>query len=328
MRAVLTLLVVIAGSSVLLHGDTGRQSLGDVLRRAATYVVAYGESLASVIGEEDYTQQLLARADNAVLQSRVLRSEIAFVRLAGSEEWQAFRNVTRVDGVPVAGAEGRLERVLRDPPRSVAAQARLIAEESARFNLGPLRRNFNAPTMPLQFLHPSHQARFRFDRRGEEWVGDERAWIVRFRERRRGTLIRSPEGRDVPVDGMLHIVPDDGRVVRASFFAADFLPARPGPATSRADLDVTWRPESRLGLWVPAAMRERYTGPWVADGVAYDITGDAVYSNYRRFEVDIRIGDREQEVRRPGGGGPDAGGQETRRSGEQEVGTGRRRAGD
>lgn len=267
------------------------QSPREILRRAGVYVVEYGASLSSVIGEEDYTQQLVSRADGSVLQSRVLRAEIAFVPLAGSQEWQAFRNVISVDGKPVAGAAGRLERVLRDPPRSVAAQARLLAEESARFNLGPLRRNFNAPTMPLQFLHPSHQERFRFDRRREEILLGERVAVMRFRERRRGTIIRSPEGRDVPVEGLVWIVPDDGRVIRATFFASDFLPSDPGPRTSRADLEATWRPDERLGLWVPAAMQERYSGPWVAEGVAYDITGHAVYSNYRRFEVDIRIGD-------------------------------------
>lgn len=266
------------------------QSPRDILRRAAAYVVDYGESLENVIGEEHYTQQLVSRDDRKVLESRVLRSEIAFVPLSGSREWQAFRNVISVDGQDVPGAVGRLERVLRDPPRSIPAQARLIAEESARFNLGPLRRNFNAPTMPLQFLHPSHQVRFRFDRRREEVVAGERVTVMRFRERRRATIIRSPEGRDVPVEGLLWIVPDDGRVVRASFVASDFLPADSGPRTSRADLEATWRRDERLGIWVPDEMRETYAGPWAVDGVAYDILGHAVYSSYRRFEVDIRIG--------------------------------------
>jgi hypothetical protein len=284
-------LAIVCGAGLLaLDAALLAQSPREMLRRAGSYVVQYGESLASVIGEEDYTQQLVARDDGSVIESRVLRSEIAFVPLAGSREWQAFRNVISVDGREVAGAAGRLERVLRDPPRSIAAQARLIAEESARFNLGPLRRNFNAPTMPLQFLHPSHQDRFRFDRQREEVIAGERVAVMRFRERRRATIIRSPEGRDVPVEGLLWIAPEDGRVIRSSFFATDFLPAEPAPRTSRADLEATWREDGRLGIWVPDEMRERYSGPWTADGVAYDIVGHAVYSNYRRFEVDVRIG--------------------------------------
>jgi hypothetical protein len=266
------------------------QSPREILRRAGAYVVDYGESLASVVGEEHYTQQLIAREGGAVLESRVLRAEIAFVPLAGSREWQAVRNVISVDGQGVSGAAGRLERVLRDPPRAIAAQARIIGEESARFNLGPLRRTFNAPTMPLQFLHPSHQERFRFDRRREDVIAGERAAVMRFRERRRATLIRSPEGQDVPVEGHVWIVPEDGRVLRASFYASDFLPDDPGPRTSRADLETIWRSDERLAMWVPDEMRERYSGPWTREGVAFDITGHAVYSNYRRFEVDIRIG--------------------------------------
>ncbi|MGH9371815.1 MAG: hypothetical protein ACRD15_09830, partial [Vicinamibacterales bacterium] len=263
MHAFLAVIVLVTGFSVLPDAAAERQSLRDVLRRAGEYVVGYGESLATVIADERYTQQLVAHTGGAVLRSRVLRAEIVFVRLAGSEQWQAFRNVIEVDGEPVAGAEGRLERVMRGAPRSIAGQGRVIAEESARHNLGPLHRNFNASTMPLQFLDPSHQDRFRFDKRSEEMAGAERVWRVRFRERRRGTMIRNPEGGDVPVEGLLWIAPDDGRVVRASFFVTDFLPANRGPKTSRADLEVTWQPNQKLDLWVPAEMRERYSGPWV-----------------------------------------------------------------
>lgn len=262
------------------------------MRRARDYAVDYGEALATVIAEEEYTQQLVATKGGAELQRRVLRSEIAFVHLAASDEWQAFRNVVSVDGEPVAGAAGRLERVFASAPRSVLAQARVLAEESARYNLGPLHRNFNVSTMPLQFLHASRRDTIRFDKRGEEAVGADRAWIVRFREDRHGTLIRSTDGRAVPVEGLFWIVPDDGRVIRASFFAKDFLPADPGPRTSRADLDVTWRQDEKLKLWVPAAMRERYSGPWSENATRYDITGTAVYSNYRRFDVDVRLIDR------------------------------------
>jgi hypothetical protein len=245
-----------------------------------------------VIADEHYTQQLVARDSGIVLRTRVLRAEIAFVHLAGSQEWQAFRNVVEVDGEAVAGAGGRLERVFRGAPRSILGQARAIATDSARYNLGPLRRDFNAPTMPLQFLHPSHQDRFRFDKRGEEQMGGERAWVVRFRERPRGTLIRTPEGASVPVEGLAWLIPEDGRVVRLSFFAKDFLPSSGGRSDSRADVNVDWRDDRKLGLWVPSEMRERYAGPWSEAGQPFDITGRAVYSNYRRFDVDVRLIDR------------------------------------
>lgn len=282
----------VAALSVLAGISTAAQSIGDVMRRASEYVVDYGNLLATVIADEQYTQQLVASKGGVELGRRVLRAELAFVHLAQSNEWQAFRNVVSVDGEAVAGAAGRLERVFRSAPESIIAQARAIAEESARYNLGPLHRNFNAPTMPLQFLHPSRRDSMHFDKRGEETIGVERVWIVRFREDRHGTLIRSTDGRVIPVEGLLWIAPGDGRVIRISFFARDFLPANPGPKTSRADLDVTWRPEEKLGVWVPAEMRERYSGPWTEGSTPYDITGTAVYSNYRRFDVDVRLIDR------------------------------------
>jgi len=277
---------------LLAGGSLAAQSLDDVMGRARDYVVEYGDSLASVVADEEYIQQLVAAKTGVELRRRVLRSEIAFVHLAASDQWQAFRSVVSVDGEPVAGAQGRLERVFAGAPRSVLAQARSLAEEGARYNLGPLHRNFNAPTMPLQFLHRSRRDTVRFDRRGEEMAAGERAWVVRFREDRHATMIRSTDGRAVPVEGRFWIVPEDGRIVRATFVARDFLPADPGPKTSRAELDVTWRRETRLGLLVPGEMRERYAGPWTEGSTPYDITGAAVYSNYRRFDVDVRMIDR------------------------------------
>ena len=289
LRPILLALIVAGG---LTAEAAARDSLRDVLRRAGEYVVDYGEQLASVIADEHYTQQLVAAADGSVITTRVLRSEIAFVHLADSQEWQAFRSVVDVDGRPLGGAAGRLERVFRGAPRSIMGQARAIAEASAAYNLGPLRRDFNAPTMPLQFLHPGHQDRFRFDKRTEEALPGGRAWVVRFRERDRATIIRTPDGRPVPVEGLAWLIPESGRVSRLSFFAKDFLPADPGPKTSRADVDVIWRDEPRLNLWVPAEMHERYSGPWTDGGRRFDIAGTAVYSNYRRFDVDVRMIDR------------------------------------
>ncbi len=285
-------LVAAALCGAVLTASSERQSLTDVIGRARDYVAEYGDSLATVVADELYTQELVATPGGASLRRRVLRSEIVFVHLASSDEWQAFRNVVSVDGEAVAGSHGRLERVFGSAPRSIIAQARALAAESARYNLGPLHRNFNAPTMPLQFLHRSRRDRIRFDKRGEETMGAERAWVVRFREERHGTLIRSTDGRAVPVEGQMWVVPADGRVVRASIVAKDFLPASAGAKTSRAELDVTWREEAQFQLWVPGEMRERYGGPWMDGSTRYDISGTAVYSNYRRFDVDMRLIDR------------------------------------
>jgi hypothetical protein len=253
-------------------------SLRDVLKRAGAYVVRYGESLATVVADEDYTQRVVSDSSEPGAE-RVLHSEIAFVKLADSTEWQGFRDVLTVDGNPVPGAGGRLERVLRDAPAAVLPQVRRLAAESARYNLGSLVRDFNVPTTVLQFVHPEHQDRFRFSRKREEIAGspeglDRNVWLVEFRERERGTMIRDLDGRDVPVNGQLWIAPADGRIVRSMFRADAF----------KAEIAVTWGHDTHLDLWVPTEMRERYE-----DRSGATIIGNARYSNYRRFDVTVRI---------------------------------------
>jgi hypothetical protein len=277
--------LILIAAAIGVHA-TEALSLRTVLERAGAYVVRYGDALSAVVASEDYVQQVVAPT-GAVQQSRALRSEIAFVRLADTSEWQAFRDVVSVDGAPVGSEPGQLERLLRDAPRSVIPQARRLAAGSAKYNLGALHRDFNAPTTALQFVHPVHQERFRFDKQTEEDTGGERVWVVRFRERGRGTLIRTTSGRDVPVEGQMWIAPDDGRIVRTRFIAKGFL----ADGRGLADIDVAWRADPKLGLWVPSSMRERYSGPWPdgSDDPRSTITGVATYSDYRRFDVDVRI---------------------------------------
>ena len=267
-----------------------RYTLDDVLARAGRYTVEYGESLASVLAEETYVQRLVWRRDQTVKQERRLQSEIAFVRLVDSTEWLTFRNVLTVDGAAIPDANGRLERLLRGSAASLLVQVRLIASESARFNIGPITRDINVPTTALHFLHPKHRPNCRFNKEREEVLDGERVWVIRFKERERGSLIRGTDGQNLPALGRLWIVPAEGRVVRSELVIEDFL--RRGD--SKAEIGVRWRRDGSLDLWVPAEMRERYEGPWYEPRDSrprerYDIDGVATYLNYRRFTVDVRI---------------------------------------
>ncbi len=152
-----------------------RLSLDDVLARAGEYAIEYGQALTSVLADEDYTQRLVWRRGADPLETRRLRSEIAFIRLTDSTEWLTFRNVLAVDDAPITQAAGRLERLFKASPRSLTEQARLIAGESARYNLGPFTREINVPTTALHFVHPAHRANCRFDKEREEtrrWRAD------------------------------------------------------------------------------------------------------------------------------------------------------------
>ena len=90
-RALATLISIGAASAI---PAADQPSLRTVLERAGSYVIHYGEALSAVVASEEYEQQILA-ADGSVKESRQLRSEIAFVRLAETSEWQAFREIGR-----------------------------------------------------------------------------------------------------------------------------------------------------------------------------------------------------------------------------------------
>jgi hypothetical protein len=293
MRAALVLLIATSSAGLLgaHQRDLKTPTLEQVLARAANYAVSYGEALSSVLAEEAYTQTLVWRdrgdLPDGPISTRQLQAEIAFVRLAESTEWLTFRNVTSLDGKPIPESRDRLERLFRDPPDTVLAQARMIAAESARYNLGPITREINVPTIALLFVHPAHQDRSRFSRDGAELVDGVNAWIVRFTEKDRGGLISRTTGGAIPARGRLWIVPDDGRIVRSELTLDNFVHAR---AKSRADVTVAWRADTTLGMWVPSEMREHYDGPSASvDGLRFDINGVATYGNYRRFSTSVRI---------------------------------------
>lgn len=295
MSAVILALFLRSAAGLGVQGGLA-PSLDEVLRRAGRYSVAYGESLSSVLAEETYTQRLVWRRGKdvtdpqSIRMERRLRSEIAFVPLVESTEWLAFRNVLAVDGIAVPAADGRLERLFRGPSRSLLEQARLIASDSARYNIGPVTRDVNTPTTALHFVHPVHQPNCRFNKEGVEELAGKQVWVVRFRERGRGGLISGSDGTNLPAEGRLWIVPADGRVVRSELVVKNFVRDR----NSTATIDVVWRREAHLDMWVPAEMREHYEGPWFAMWASvlrlrYDIDGVATYSNYRRFTADFRI---------------------------------------
>jgi hypothetical protein len=282
---------LVVGSALTSPESQPSPSLDNVLDRASGYVLRYGETLSTVLAAESYTQRLVWRRTGQPLSERRLRSEIAFVRLVDSTEWLAFRNVLAVNHADVLESAGRLERLFQRPPQSLLEQARSIAQESARYNLGPITRQINVPTTALHFIHPRHRPDCRFEKEAEESLDGERVWAVRFKERDRGGLISRGDGRSLPAEGRLWIVPSDGRVVRSELVVKDFVGGR---GDSRAVIDVRWRLDTALDLWVPAEMREHYTGPWTAMSAPkrperYDIDGVATYSDYRRFSVDIRI---------------------------------------
>ncbi len=251
-------------------------SLGAVLDRASAWVAAYGDELSDVVADERYVQTF--DDGRGRRESRVLESEFALVRAADRDEWVAFRDVIAVDGVRVPDRGHRLERLFLDRPAGALARARTVADESARYNLGPVVRNFNVPTAALFFLHRANRERFRFRKASEIRRADGSLWEVDYEERARPTLIRTPDGRSIPTRGRFQIDPESGRVAQTTLRAHE--PER--------DLEVRcgvrFLQNAALGMPVPVTMSERYES---RDGQLTE--GVAAYTNYRRFRVDVRV---------------------------------------
>jgi hypothetical protein len=140
------------------------------------------------------------------------------------------------------------------------------------------KTDINVPTFALTLLLERNIHSFEFRRGREETIESARVLRVDFDEGARPTLIRSPDGVDVPSSGSFWVDPLTGRIVKTFLRAA-----RAGAAENLAGLmmeaTVVYRRSDTLGLWVPAEMREAYR----LRGNTVD--GRASYSNFRSFQV-------------------------------------------
>jgi hypothetical protein len=313
--AIMTL--VIPPASVLL-AQGGQPTVDDVIARASRYVVEYAERMTFVIATEEYGQYM--EIPNAVRpMRRMLVSEYALVRIG--DDWEGFRDVFNVDSRPVGERRDRLEKLFLESPGGAVRQARQIADESARYNMGNIKRNFNTPTMALLFLQEKNLGRFKFKKNGEDKVAGVAVWKVRFEEVKKPTIIRTAAGKDMPVDGTFWIDPTDGRVLKShmqmksetklggpnsdvvgvAINQGDPMSSARGTKRdpwdravhSSASVTVTYSPDEHLGLLVPAEMLETYEGPWKSSLGSEEGTSKincrATYSDFKRFETGNKV---------------------------------------
>ena len=140
-------------------------TLAELLSRAGGYVVDLEHRFATVISDERYEQHTVggyqrvgARSLPAPARDREIESEMLFVWLERIRAWLAVRNVLTVDGQAVDGRERRLDRLLTGGGPIGLSHLRQWRDESTRFNIGSIHRNFNDPLTPLRFLEPQSQS--------------------------------------------------------------------------------------------------------------------------------------------------------------------------
>lgn len=262
-------------------------SVDAVMAKMDAYLASYEPQLSSLIADELMVQEarqpgrdLRRRDDNGLpvvaRQRRRLASEVAFIALPDQAGWLGFRHVKTVDSRPVKNDGASLSAALGAP--GFDAARRLLAA-SAEHNLG-LPRTINLPNLPLEFLQPRNRMRLvpRLD--GRERVRGVETTRVLWTERMTPTVIRNPNGTDMPSLLRTWIDPATGALWRAEVTTFESLENR----ESTSQIRVEFSRHKRLNLLVPSEMRETF-----ATGLPRKGTGVATYTNFRRFQTSARI---------------------------------------
>ena len=273
--------IVLAGAAGL-HAANETPTLKIVLARAGDYAIRFERELTTLVAEERYTQEVVGAEP---VEHRELRSDLLFICQLGFHRYVEFRDVFEVDGRQIRERDARLMQMAS---RSSDRSMRQIVTESAQYNIGDIERTINVPLLPLMFLIPENQRRFKFNvQKGVQplstandipsssprFTVSTEVWAVEYREVEKPTIIRFVDGRrSIPVHGRFWIEPSSGRVLMSELIAED--------RTVHAMIDVSYQSEPVLDLLVPIEMRETY---WRGDQPTR-ITGIATYDGFRRLE--------------------------------------------
>jgi hypothetical protein len=280
-----------------------RPSLDQVLKRSAQYVAEFRKQLSGIVAEETYRQEVAGteRIGGGSGRVRTLRSDLLLVKPADADRYVELRDVFEVDGKAVRGRQARLEGLLS--ANVVNDSIAKIIAESARYNIGNVTRNINTPLMPLLFLDAANQPRFEFKHLPDpapvfKDAGSQPAedapvfrvstemWTIEYRERRRNTIIKRPDGKDLPARGRFWIDRSSGAVLISEMIVEG--------GGVLATVTVSYQSEPLMGFLVPVEMREVYIGTGMPDGApAWDagersavrhaerIAGRAEYGRFR-----------------------------------------------
>ena len=229
------------------------------MERVGRYVAGYSEQLPLLFATEKYSQWKEDEEAGSRPWHRGLIGEFALVRLEGGDDWVAYRDVYQLDDKRLGPGTDRLRKLFLDGGERAGSQAaRKLSAESAIYNMAPLGKSFNTPTIALFFFRPANQPRFEFKKAGDETIDGVRVWRIRYKETRRPTLFRGPNNSEMPVGGSLWIAPDDGRVFRTHMEIALRAERTVNRTDSLASITASYKADAADGLLVPVEMKETY----------------------------------------------------------------------
>ena len=278
---------------------------GEMTTRLADYVTRFENSFSAVVAEERYVQIVHPWRGNPkgpeseaslgwfdspgdpglkkggpIISRRQLLSDVLLVQTSG-KRWTGYRDVAEVDGAPVRNRAERVRDLFLSKSPDRDAQFQTITGESARYNLGDFRRTLNIPTVTLSFMSLKDAWRFEFNRARDEKIDGRVARVLTFKEKARPTLIGTPGGTEIPIEGRIWLDADTGRVLRTE------LRFDRG-AEKRSLIRTDFAPLPGVDVLVPVLMWEWYEGANQLGRIGGDKTlvqCVATYSNFRRFQV-------------------------------------------
>jgi len=290
MRTLSAAALAIALGVVTLVAQVGSQpgsGFTTVLSSGMRYTMNYEQRFMLLAADETYEQQLqrppnpgsnLSRSNpgggmqgGGPIATTTIKSDFLLVQLGGDGEgWMPFRDAYEVKGRKLRERDDRLMKLFTLNHKERFEKAAQFTTESAKLNLGNVARTINIPTLAMMFLHPRVNERFEFTDGGEETMAGRVLRKVIYKEVARPTLIKTTRNRDLALTGVMWIDPFTGTVVRTELNAAD--------PVVRCQVNVTFRRDEALDLWVPERMEEYYKAYSGLD----DILATATYTNVRR----------------------------------------------
>jgi hypothetical protein len=279
MRHALTLALSLAAFGAAPPGGVSTRDAVAIVRQ---YLTRWQVELAAVVAEEHYEQRRsvwsgIGRSQFwREIQTRSTRSDVLLLRAPAQDAWLAFRDVFEVDNRAVRDREQRFDELFRTPSAQVATDARRIADESARFNLGTTLRNVNSPTTALVFLQSPYVETVKWSLDSDARRNDVRVWSLEFTQDRPPYAVSEHEGRPVRATGRLWIEPGSGRIVETEVL----LQSR--SITSR--VNTRYAAMTSEPVFVPVTMKDEYEMPR-----RERVAGTAKYINHRLFQTGGRV---------------------------------------
>lgn len=263
-RIAVTILLVAAISGPRVSAQNVQ--VKDLLPRVGDYIQGFIDGFSNVVAEEDYKQEIPSPR-----RKRQLKSDLMLVKYPGADGWLVFRDTFEVDGKSVRSEPERLTKLFVEPPENALRRARQISEASAKYNLANIG-TINNPMLVLALMQQANHDRFRFTLGPMEKSMGPDIRVLQFQEFRTPTLIKLDGNADIFTTGLLWVEQASGRILKTQLNI--------GRRGQGIEITTTFTRDPDLKIDVPLLLKE-----WYPDRNGGDITGEASYSRFRRFQV-------------------------------------------